>query len=121
MIRSLDSNSLAGEIGTIRFYHPDQYGHSECYRVEHKTTNLRKSVRYWPLKVYNMVDRVTTMKKRDDRNNPQSPYAMLYKGGTVRVDTFRGVVEIQKNHPRFEEVLWDFGSLDTSNVVRLLD
>ena len=101
------------ELGPLRLYEPSGEAHPECYIVKHSRQSGR-SVRNWPLKVYNMVEGLEKG-MRDDDNNPHSTYAFLFKGGTVRVNTYYGEVEIQKTHPRLEEVLWDFVSLDSTN------
>ena len=99
------------ELGPLRLYAPNINNHQECFIVKHSKQS-GSSVRNWPLKVYNMVGRLEKS-VRDNENDPRSTYAFLYKGGTVRVNTYYGEVEIQKAHPRLEEVLWDFVSMDT--------
>ena len=110
MIKSIYGSDFVAEFGPFRLYEPDSNAHSECFIVKSARHNTM-GVRQWPLQVYNMLDGADLVKTRDDRSNPLSTYSFLFKGGTVRVDTNMGVVEIQKTHPRLQEVLTDFGTL----------
>jgi|2_EtaG_2_1085320.scaffolds.fasta_scaffold03201_9 hypothetical protein len=109
-IKSIYGPDFVAECGPFRLYQPDVNAHPDCFIVKHSRHNTM-GVRQWPLQVYNMLDGANLTKGRDDINNPLSTYSFLFKGGTVRVDTNMGVVEIQKTHPRLNEVLNDFGTL----------